>query len=295
MNRGNFTAKDAFPVSTQTYDFIQQMAQLAGKLAQLGGANYILSGCVIDGEQVSSGLIVINGEILPFEAGKLSDRITIQEIKETDNAFGVDYPEAYIHRVAKFSPVGEYVWGDFVQVLTNQELKKKIDDLKGDAPGTVKMWAGLVSQIPKDYLICDGNELSIDAYPDLYKVLGVRFGGDGQLSFNLPDLRGRFIVGFDSANKDYNEIAQSKASGSATVTLTEDNLATHKHIMPWGENPNADWNPPWGYAEGYMETQRGSNGTDTDNAWAWSSPAGKNTPFDVRPPYMVLAYIIKVK
>lgn len=108
MNKGNFTAKDNFPVSTFTYDFLQNMAQLAGHIAQLGGQNYILSGCILTGTTVSDGLIVINGEILPFEAGIKKAKITIQETKDTDYFNGIDYPESYIHRVAKFADNGEY-------------------------------------------------------------------------------------------------------------------------------------------------------------------------------------------
>ena len=140
MNKGNFTAKDNFPVSTFTYDFLQKMAQLAGNLAQLGGQNYVLSGCTDDGDgNVSAGLIVINGEIMPFEAGTKKTKITIQETKDTDHYNGVDYPESYVHRVAKFADNGCYNWSDCVQVLTNKELERSIRAVRSENTSVVKM------------------------------------------------------------------------------------------------------------------------------------------------------------
>lgn len=294
MDSINFLGKPDFPNSGQTMDMLQGIAKLAGALAWLGGSNYILTGCAENAGVVGDGVVVIAGEPYKFVGGPKKAKITIQETKETLSAFGVEYPEARTKRVVTFSDAGEYVWATFEKVPTNFDLKTLFQSIKGDPPGTVKMWAGQISKIPVGYMLCNGDELLKDAYPELFDVLGTSFGGDGLSNFKLPDLRGRFIVGYDSGNADYNEVSQRKADGSQTATLTSDNLPEHKHIMPWGENPSTAWSPPWDYAEGYIGNMRGSNGTDNDNAWAYSSPVGKNKPFDIRPPYMVLAYIIKV-
>lgn len=51
----------------------------------------------------------------------------------------------------------------------------------------------------KNWLICDGRELSRTTYPDLFKAIGTTFGsGDGSYTFNLPDCRGVVVRGFDS-------------------------------------------------------------------------------------------------
>lgn len=291
MNKGNFTAKDNFPVSTFTYDFLQKMAHLAGNLAQLGGQNYILSGCVVTGTTVSAGLIVINGEILPFEAGTKKAKITIQETMDTDHFNGIDYPESYIHRIAKFADNGEYNWNDFVQVLTNKELEEKIGAIRSENPGFVKMWSGAINRLDETkYLLCDGRTVNTADYPDL----AYYFDKEGESSFKLPDLRKRFIVGYDgTAGSDYGEIGNT--GGEEKHALTKDENAKHDHIMPWGENVNVEWNPPWGYAEGYLTGRRGSNGNDSDNAWANSSPSGEGKAHENRPPFYVLAFVIRVK
>lgn len=291
MNKGNFTAKDNFPVSTFTYDFLQNMAQLAGNIAQLGGQNYILSGCVVTDTTVSAGLIVINGEILPFEAGTKKAKITIQETMDTDHFNGIDYPESYIHRVAKFADNGEYNWSDFVQVLTNRQLEEKIEALRGDPPGTKMDWTGRIDRIPDNYLPADGRVLKTVDYPDL----AWSYGKENEESFRLPDLRKMFIAGWDGVEgSDYAEIGNT--GGEETHILTENEFPAHKHIIPWGENPTTAWNPQWGYAPApYNENMRGSNSNDNDNSWAYTSPTGGGQAHENRPPFYVLAFLIKVK
>lgn len=56
------------------------------------------------------------------------------------------------------------------------------------------------STIPSGYLLCDGSAVSRTLYPDLFSVIGTNWGvGDGSTTFNLPDLRGRFMRGWDAA------------------------------------------------------------------------------------------------
>lgn len=296
MNSINFYSGTKFPMYREALAKMQDMINLVATLAGLGGQNFILSGCTTNSNgTITDGLVIINGELLPFTGGVLKTKITVKETRQSVTAFDVVYPETYITRIAQFSDTGEYTWADFSQVKTNTELYKMIRDITGDAPGTVKMWAGMVSRIPSDYMLCDGSELQLISYPELYDNIGVSFGGDGQNTFNLPDLRGRFIVGFDSSNPDYNAISKEKVGGANEVSITVDQMPNHKHVMPWGENPTTAWNPPWGYADGYIGNMRGSNGTDNDNAWAYSSDVGGGKAHENRPPYFTLAYIIKVR
>lgn len=62
--------------------------------------------------------------------------------------------------------------------------------------GTIETWATNVC--PTGYLECSGDAVSRTTYADLFSVLGTSFGvGDGTTTFNLPDLRGEFIRGWD--------------------------------------------------------------------------------------------------
>jgi microcystin-dependent protein len=92
-------------------------------------------------------------------------------------------------------------------------------------PGIVIPFAGMVS--PEGYLLCDGSEVSRSTYALLYAVIGDTYGaGDGSTTFNLPDLRGRVVIGVAGTH------ALGSTGGSETVTLTEDQLPAHSHVVP---------------------------------------------------------------
>lgn len=280
MNKINFTAKDNFPLSSDTMDMMQQMIGSSANMALLGGSNYILSGCVDDGANVSNGIIIIGGEILPFEGGAKKTKITIQQTTKTLTAFGVDYPEAYIYRSAKFSDTGEYSWSDFVQVLTNKQIEERINALKGEETGFVKMWSGRVDRIPEDYKLCNGDVVTVAQYPELAYSLGK----ETEQSFALPDLRKRFIVGYDNAvESGYNNMWET--GGVEKVTLTVEQMPNHTHKIEfvdekWGDNANSRPFP----------NPAGTSGYQADTTSSGGGQAHEN-----RPPYFVLAYVIKVK
>lgn len=294
MDSINFLGKDNYPVSADTLDMMQSMTKLAASLALLGGDNYILSGCVDNGVNVTPGTIVIAGLPYIFVGGAKGDKITISETKPTLVEEGEEFPEAYTKRIAMFAENGAYLWGDFKRVLTNQELEEKFDLIRGTPLGIPEMWAGYLDKIPENYRLCDGSILSIIEYNDLFKVLGTLHGGDGLNGFALPDLRQRFIVGYDNSHDSYKTIGGK--GGEETHKLTIEEMPEHKHIVPWGENLNTAWQPEWSYPSEYFNNSRGYNAaTDLDNTWPYSSPSGGNKPHENRPPFFTLAFIMKIK
>lgn len=296
MNSINFFSGDKFPQYRQALAKMQDMINLVAGLAGMGGKNFILSGCEVDNNgNVSDGVIVLNGEIIPLKGAKVNiatAKITIKETRQDVNAFNVVYPETYINREAQFASNGEYNWSEFNKVPTNLELYNQVNNVVGVPVGAGLDWDGDIADIPQDYMLCDGRALLIEEYPILYKKLGIRWGGNGTTNFFLPNKGGRFSVGYTGTG-DYAQVGA--IGGSEYVTLLVKHLAKHKHIMPWGENPTTAWSPPWGYADGFIGNQRGSNGTDNDNAWAYSSEVGENEAHENRPPFYVEGKIIKVR
>ena len=62
--------------------------------------------------------------------------------------------------------------------------------------GTIVAWGGSAENIPSEYKLCNGASLSRTEYADLFAKLGTIHGsGDGSTTFNIPDLRNKFIVG----------------------------------------------------------------------------------------------------
>ena len=109
-----------------------------------------------------------------------------------------------------------------------RSFKEEIENLKQEiCPiGTIQAFA--FNGIPKGWLPCDGRQLQISEYPDLFRVIRFTFGGDKKESFFLPDLRGRFIRGWDSkGKKDEKRIFGSKQ---------EDALQNHAHKSVFSEN-----------------------------------------------------------
>lgn len=81
---------------------------------------------------------------------------------------------------------------------------------------------------PENWLVCDGSELDRTEYNHLFAIIGTTFGeGDGSTTFNLPNIKGRTIVGLDAEDTDFNTIG--KTLGEKTHTLTVAEMPEHTH------------------------------------------------------------------
>jgi hypothetical protein len=114
MNAIDFTKYSKFPVSSETFEFMQNMMALIAKIASLGGTNYILEGCTENGTTASEGTVVIAGEILPFAGGTKSTYVVISEAKESVQVYDEAYENLYITRKVIFgSGSGQLEWASF--------------------------------------------------------------------------------------------------------------------------------------------------------------------------------------
>lgn len=98
-------------------------------------------------------------------------------------------------------------------------------------PGAVFYFAA--NSPPSGYLECDGSAVSRATYADLFATVGTTFGvGNGSTTFNLPDLRGEFIRGWDDG--------RGVDTGRAFGTAQADELKAHRHALSkrGGNNSN---------------------------------------------------------
>lgn len=92
--------------------------------------------------------------------------------------------------------------------------------------GTVLMHAAQTA--PDGFLICDGTAVSRTTYSDLFDSIGTTYGsGDGSTTFNLPDLRGEFVRGWDNG--------RGVDSGRSFGSSQDDVVGPHEHTTNGNE------------------------------------------------------------
>lgn len=92
--------------------------------------------------------------------------------------------------------------------------------------GEIAMFAGNFP--PRGWLTCDGQLLQISSNTALFSLLGTTFGGDGRVTFGLPDLRGRAPISVGTA-PGLSPVTWGLKSGAETLVLSENQLPSHSH------------------------------------------------------------------
>lgn len=157
--------------------------------------------------------------------------------------------------------------------------------------GQIIMFAGTFA--PRGWALCDGQTLSIDAHPQLFSLLGTTYGGDGQTSFALPDLRGRVPVHAGSA-PGLTPRRPGDRMGAEQVALTEPEMPAHGHEMLAANLPAGTDRPSQAMlAQGTVYTaEQACQGPVTTMAAAAISVAGKGLPHENMPPGLCVNFII---
>jgi microcystin-dependent protein len=94
--------------------------------------------------------------------------------------------------------------------------------------GEVRLFGGNFP--PRGYALCNGQILSIAQNTALFAIIGTMYGGNGQTTFALPDLRGRVPVGAGQG-PGLSPRTQGESFGNETVTLSANQIPLHGHAM----------------------------------------------------------------
>src|SRR5437870_2518484 len=153
--------------------------------------------------------------------------------------------------------------------------------------GEIRMFAGNFG--PAGWMFCEGQLLPISDYETLFNLIGTTYGGDGQSTFALPDLRGRVPLHFGNGS------TLAETGGVETVTLTVQQIPAHSHPLLATLNQGAQ-NPPAQQLLAQSPTQNAfPYGTDvppaTLNPGSISSVGGSQ-PHNNFQPYLCLDFII---
>jgi microcystin-dependent protein len=101
--------------------------------------------------------------------------------------------------------------------------------------GEIRIFAGNFA--PAGWMFCEGQLLPISEYETLFNLIGTTYGGDGQSTFALPDLRGRLPLHFGSG------FTLGETGGVEEVTLTVNQIPAHTHAFLASNNAAAGTAP----------------------------------------------------
>lgn len=107
------------------------------------------------------------------------------------------------------------------KVPSQKAIKAYVDALGGQTylvpTGAILPYGG--TNAPSNYLLCDGSAVSRSTYSSLFSAIGTSYGvGDGSTSFNLPNLKGRFPLGYSASAPTKTFTFASRSSNTITVT-----------------------------------------------------------------------------
>jgi microcystin-dependent protein len=151
--------------------------------------------------------------------------------------------------------------------------------------GEVRMFAGNFA--PQGWAFCDGSLQSIAENTALFSLVGTTYGGDGQTTFALPDLRGRLPLHQGAA------FVMGQNGGVESVTLTTQQMPNHAHPVvvsqAAGSQPAVNANL---LAASETVSLYNSNASNKSLAAGAVADAGNSQPHNNLQPYLCVSFII---
>ncbi len=155
----------------------------------------------------------------------------------------------------------------------------------GNPVGTIEAFGG--TTVPDGWLLCDGSEVSRIIYPNLYNAISTNWGaGDESTTFNLPDLRGRFLRGTDhGAGTDPDAAARTAQntlgnSGDNVGSVQNEAYKSHNHSV---NPPNTSTEPAGDHRHTFNSSQTSEGYTGSGKICAGGGSGGQsiaNTPMN---------------
>jgi microcystin-dependent protein len=148
--------------------------------------------------------------------------------------------------------------------------------------------------VPKGWLPCNGSLVQISQFQALFSLLGTTYGGDGQTTFGLPDLRGRAPVNAGaSPGPGLAPYIPGQMGGAETVSITSESMAAHSHaVKVSANNEAATITRPGGAILGTGAIYEPAASADANLGGVSGGKAGGSQPHENRMPYIAMNYII---
>jgi microcystin-dependent protein len=158
--------------------------------------------------------------------------------------------------------------------------------------GEIRMFAGNFA--PAGWMFCEGQPMPISENEVLFQLIGTTYGGDGEETFNLPNLASRVPIhlgtGPDGTTYQIGEMA-----GTEQETLTTQQIPNHSHALTCSTAAGAQ-NPPANQVIAASPSVLLFIQDDTDSTLAASSvqPSGGSQPHENTQPFLCINFIISL-
>ena len=151
---------------------------------------------------------------------------------------------------------------------------------------------------PRGWASCNGQLLSIAQNTALFSLLGTTYGGNGQTTFALPDLRGRVPVGMGNG-PGLSPIVQGEMAGQESHTLIASEMPQHNHVLN-AKTAGGNQGGPSGNllaASDQRNSQYATSATSGDTTMAATTigTAGGNQPHNNMQPFLGSNFAIAVE
>lgn len=153
--------------------------------------------------------------------------------------------------------------------------------------GEIRMFGGNFA--PAGWMFCEGQLLPISENETLFQLIGTTYGGDGQATFALPDLRGRIPI------HQGNGFILAETGGAEEITLTTNQMPSHTHAF-LASTAGATATSP----SGQVIAQSGQRAVYTEDVPTTNlspnaiSPVGGSQPHTNFQPYLCVDFIISL-
>jgi microcystin-dependent protein len=153
--------------------------------------------------------------------------------------------------------------------------------------GEIRMFGGNFA--PAGWMFCEGQLIPISEYETLFNLIGTAYGGDGQETFALPDLRGRLPI------HQGNGFIVGETGGSESITLTVNQIPSHGHPLLASSSVANDPNPNNNVlGEPSLFTTFVAANPAATMSTSFISPVGGSQPHSNMQPYLCVSFIISL-
>jgi hypothetical protein len=287
MNLLNFLQRVGFPMDVNVLDNMQKAYQLFNGLGALAGDLSIIKGCELTGNTVSNGVVYINGEVLEFRSGLVSENVIIVEEKETAEFENTEIHEIHYVRYATFGvATTSYPWASFKRAFPTRDIATALAE---------KVNSSAMPAI-------------LERITTLEKKNAVFQEGGGMVLWNKPaskipagwaevvNWRGRIPAGWNPNDSDFDTVGET--GGQKTKQLSTPEIPAHSHKLfspaatAVGIQVTANTHPIVSSdGTGWGNDSYRIRASNAQPSLGHSGPEGSGNEFSIMNPYRVVLFI----